>query len=342
MRIVDLGLPVTAAKSDWSAAQSWMGFTPGSNHPDSIRRTEMTVIAQAQGGFVLEYITDSYGKPNVGFDKSERYLSHKAAHEKLAGRLIALHRLETTARPIRDFISKQEFEELQDMWSEPGKRNRWIASFPIAESYEIVGHPEARKVLGEERYRWLFQRSSSTLRKMDDIDRELIANLEIRLIPATNYMLSIEQDVQAAERSPSTPYSQAIGREIDKDLRNTAFEGMSEEVVAKIKKRARWLAHKFARARADEGTLRCDDCGFDPVKLEGLGTITPRSLLDVHHCDPLAEGGIRKTHINDFALLCPTCHRLEHERLRRGMPGKFAKGFSKESVSRDLIRTTVS
>jgi 5-methylcytosine-specific restriction protein A len=329
VRIADLGRPVTAAKSDWSAAQSWMGFTPGSSHPDSIRRTEMTVIAQAQSGFVLEYITDSYGIPNVGYDKSERYLSHRTAHGKLAGRLIALHRLETTARPIRDFMSKEEFNELQDMWSEPGKRHRWMAAFPIAESYEIVGHPKARNVLGEERYRWLFHRSSSTLRKMDDIDRSLINNLEIKLIPATNFLLSIEQEVLAAERSPPDIYGRIIGRDIDRDLQNTAFEGMSEEAITKIKTRARWLAHKFARARAKAGTLQCDDCSFDPVKLEGLGTIRPRSLLDVHHCDPLAEGGIRKTHINDFALLCPTCHRLEHERLRRGMPGKFAKDYSK-------------
>ncbi|TLX17083.1 HNH endonuclease [Rhizobium sp. MHM7A] len=342
MRIADLSRPVTAAKSDWSEAGAWMGFTPGSSHPDSIRRTEMTVLAQAEGGYVLEYITGSYGTPNAGYDKSEVYLSHKAAHEKLAGRLIALHRLEPTARPIRDFISKEEFEELQDMWSEPGKRHRWMAAFPIAETYEIVGHPEAKAVLGDERYRWLFQRSSTTLRKLDDIDRQLIAGLEIKLKPALNYLLSIELDVRAAERSQSTPYTQAIGREIDKDLKNTAFEGMSVEVIAQIKTRARWLAHKFARARAQAGTLRCDDCNFDPAKLEGLGTIQPRSLLDVHHCDPLAEGGIRKTHIDDFALLCPTCHRLEHERLRRGMPGKFAKELSKEFSSTGLMQTTVS
>lgn len=270
MRIADLGRPVTAAKSDWSAAKSWMGFTPGSSHPDSIRRTEMTVIAQAKSGYVLEYITRSYGIPNAGFEKSERYLGHKAAHEKLAGRLIALHRLETTARPIRDFMSKDEFEELQDMWSEPGKRNRWMAAFPIVESYEIVGFPKAKDVLGDERYRWLFHRSSSTLRRLEDIDRSLIANLKIKLIPATNYLLSIEQDVQAAERSQSSPYMRAIGQQIDHDLRNTAFEGMREEVIGKIKKRARWLAYKFARASADAGTLRCDDCSFDPTSWKDL------------------------------------------------------------------------
>lgn len=40
---------------------------------------------------------------------------------------------------------------------------------------------------------------------------------------------------------------------------------------------------------------------------------TPRvdSQLDVHHLDPIAEG-LRKTRLEDLAVLCANCHRLAH------------------------------
>lgn len=308
-----------------------MGFTPGGDNPESIRRTETTVLEQMNGGYILEYITESYGVPNPGFENSETYLSEKAAHEKIAGCLTAIHRLEPTGRRLKNFVSKEEFEKIQDMWAKPGERHRWMSAFPVVESYEIVGRPSAKEVFGIDRYHRLFRKRNSKLRILEDIDRQLIAGLEIKLLPTRNFLLSLETDFWAARQSASTPYSRAVGREIDKDLRNVAFEGWTIEVVTNFKQRARWIAHKFARARADKGTLHCDDCGFDPTKLEGLGTIQPRSLLDVHHCDPLAEG-VRKTHIDDFALLCPTCHRLEHERLRRGIPGKFDRGLTKDGI----------
>jgi hypothetical protein len=47
-----------------------------------------------------------------------------------------------------------------------------------------------------------------------------------------------------------------------------------------------------------------------------LPEASPRSLLDVHYKRPLGEGP-RLTRADDFhfALLCPTCHRIEHARL---------------------------
>ena len=45
--------------------------------------------------------------------------------------------------------------------------------------------------------------------------------------------------------------------------------------------------------------------------------INPRSCFDVHHKDLLAEGK-RLTMLKDFSLLCPTCHWIEHLRLKSG------------------------
>ena len=65
-------------------------------------------------------------------------------------------------------------------------------------------------------------------------------------------------------------------------------------------------------------TISYDHFAFDPKNKPELAGIRPRSLLDVHHRNPLEEG-VRYTTTADFALLCPTCHRIEH-----ALPGSLA------------------
>jgi len=86
--------------------------------------------------------------------------------------------------------------------------------------------------------------------------------------------------------------------------------------LAKVKRRAAWVADRFIRERQKTGTLTCDECAFDPNQLAVELRVKPRGFLDVHHKNPLDEG-VRYTTTADFALLCPTCHRVEHVRLRR-------------------------
>ncbi|WP_409979639.1 HNH endonuclease [Methylocystis sp.] len=75
------------------------------------------------------------------------------------------------------------------------------------------------------------------------------------------------------------------------------------------------MAEHFIRERARSNLLVCDNCGFDPAKRPDLAFLKLRSLFDVHHKDPLAEG-FRYTTTADYLLLCPTCHRIEHTQLR--------------------------
>ncbi|MGH1574136.1 HNH endonuclease [Methylobacterium sp. P31] len=39
----------------------------------------------------------------------------------------------------------------------------------------------------------------------------------------------------------------------------------------------------------------------------------------MHHLNPLEEGK-RRTGFKDLALLCPTCHRIAHLRMKRDAP----------------------
>ena len=94
-----------------------------------------------------------------------------------------------------------------------------------------------------------------------------------------------------------------------------ALGGEAEERRTKIKKRAAWLADRFASERRKAGRLVCDECAFDPRTLSDADQIKARSCFDVHHKSPLDEG-TRYTTTADFALLCPTCHRIAHLRLK--------------------------
>jgi 5-methylcytosine-specific restriction protein A len=308
LRISDLPAPVTAAKADWLVASTWIGFTPASDDPGAPGKCAATINRQFNSGYVLEYITRNFGQPNPGFERDPAYLKERSDHASVAGRLVAVHRLRPSSRPLRDIMGSAEFERVQDMWSENGSRRRWSVAFPIVESFEILSAPRANEVFPAAVMQRLFAHPSATLRPLNDEERGLIAALPLRRRETASAWIAIEDEIAMAERLPAPD---RVVRRINEDLGNTAVEGMTTERWAKIRMRAAWLANKFVLERQREEKLLCDDCGFDPVaRLKGL-PIKPRSLLDVHHLHPLDEG-IRRTTTSDFALLCPTCHRLTH------------------------------
>ena len=310
MKISDLPSPLTAAKADWLPSTSWLGFTPTGKGSGAAAKCQATVMRQIAGGFVLERITDSFGEPNPGFDHSERVAKERAAHAKVADSLVAVHRLHLSSRPLVEIVGEDEFEELQDAWSSNGQRNRWSVAFPIVESFKIVGAPKAREVFSPAVFRRHFQYASAVLRPLDDEAREELSVLEIVPTPAESLWIILEDESNIADQSEIDPSLQAL---IDEDLAG-AFEGQTEEKRRRGRKRAAWLANKFYLYRKRNGNVFCDDCGFDPRKLPDIPAARHRSCLDVHHKDPLAEG-IRLTTVDDFSLLCPRCHRLEHIRI---------------------------
>ena len=260
---------------------------------------------------MIEYITEAFQQPNPGFEKSPRYLKERAEHRERAGRFIAVHKLRPTSRKLEEILGPEEFKLLQDMWAQDGKRYRWSVAFPIVQSFRIKDHRKAKEILGPDAYARLYAHSSATLRPLTDEERDLIADLEIEPVESKNAWIGIEDEFVLAEGSEINPDTL---RAIDRDL--AALEGMGEERLAKVKRRAAWLADRFIRERRRGGKLTCDDCAFDPTTLAAELGVKPRGFLDVHHKNPLDEG-VRYTTTADFALLCPTCHRVEHVRLRQ-------------------------
>jgi hypothetical protein len=67
------------------------------------------------------------------------------------------------------------------------------------------------------------------------------------------------------------------------------------------------LAKELARKRSKTGAISCETCGTVPSKeYDGL------DLIEAHHRIPLARG-VRETKPEDFAMLCPCCHRAVHK-----------------------------
>jgi 5-methylcytosine-specific restriction protein A len=224
--------------------------------------------------------------------------------------LTAVHRLRTTGRSLETVLGPAEFKQLQDMWAQDGKRCRWSVAFPIVESYEIVGKPFADQVFSRTDYASLYQRPSALLRELNDEQRRAIAALDLDRVPAHNVWIGIEEDFRSAKHGPIDPLTQGT---IDEDLNDRALEGYSEERRVQLRIRAAWIADKFILQRQRAGKLCCDRCGFDSSARADLSGVRARTLLDVHHKNPLEEGKryTRPTEL-DFALYCPTCHRIEH------------------------------
>jgi 5-methylcytosine-specific restriction enzyme A len=222
LRIKDLTNPVTAAKADWLPGTTWLGFTPTSSEPHAASQCETTICRQMKDGYVLEYVTHSIDYPNRGFEDDPEYLEVAKEHPKLAGRLIAVHRLRPTMRPLREILGDKEFDHLQDMWAQEGKRRRWSAAFPIIESFEIQERPLATDVLSPIAYKRLFQHSSGTLRPLNDEERGMIVDLVLVHKNTINAWIAIEDEIRMAEASV---IPDDLVRDINCDLSVSAMEG---------------------------------------------------------------------------------------------------------------------
>lgn len=93
------------------------------------------------------------------------------------------------------------------------------------------------------------------------------------------------------------------------------IEGHPKRVAHLRRERAPGLARdKKAALLATAGKLSCEECGFEPVAKYGPAFLD--AGLDVHHRIPLAElPAGTETSLADLALLCATCHRIEHRKM---------------------------
>lgn len=76
---------------------------------------------------------------------------------------------------------------------------------------------------------------------------------------------------------------------------------------------AYWAGYKRERSKLGEDAKKAnrDDNGGKYVCVACHWSDTERGMLDAHHLVPL-QLGKRVSTLADFAVLCPTCHRIAH------------------------------
>src|SRR5262249_46453775 len=196
-------------------------------------------------------------------------------------------------------IGEKQYKRTQDMWAKEGQRWRWAVAFPIVESYIIIDEPKARDVFGEKLYQRLYQHPARILRPLSNAERAVISGLKIRHIEAPNIKFEIRHNEAVSERN-------RIDQNVAEDF-GRVLEGLTVEQQVKRRSREASLRLEFLNSRA--ATMHCDSCEWNPAKQPDLCGLTARSLFDVHHKRPLADG-VRDTTLRDLSLLCPRCHRI--------------------------------
>ena len=105
--------------------------------------------------------------------------------------------------------------------------------------------------------------------------------------------------------------------------------GLRERVVGRPKRDAGIVRAALAANRVRVDGHTCEDCGYRPGEDRRVPKGYGRSLLDVHHVEPLA-GGERDTTVDGLAVLCPLCHRRHHVREKAAL--KAAEGRAPTSA----------
>ncbi len=92
------------------------------------------------------------------------------------------------------------------------------------------------------------------------------------------------------------------------ETRKTGIEGARRLYVHYGHERDQGLSKEAKQAFLERhGKLVCEACGTEPIKTYGV------EIIEAHHKIPLSESiGLRISTLEDFLLLCPSCHRAIH------------------------------
>ncbi len=109
------------------------------------------------------------------------------------------------------------------------------------------------------------------------------------------------------------------GEKLNLDSEISFLEGKEREAFRKHvwRERSPAIINICKKRAMEKGNLHCECCDFDFNHFYGsIGF----SFIECHHRLPIANGGERKTRIEDLALVCANCHRMLH---RKKDDGKY-------------------
>jgi 5-methylcytosine-specific restriction protein A len=205
---------------------------------------------------------------------------------ELRGRVLELLRITGVFGETKAFVSDEAYLT---------RLQRWPVAVVTSEVYEIVGEPlliedlhfPDRKILANA-YDGI-RHDESELERLWDVLRSAPVRRRWEICPLPGFR-DPGRVQMFSTLYPKVSAQSSEGKKIWKE----------QQVLERDKGLSR--AAKTANREANGGRLVCEACALSNVR-EGL--------FDAHHLNPLACG-IRQSRVDDFAILCPTCHRWAH------------------------------
>lgn len=175
------------------------------------------------------------------------------------------------------------------------KLKQWPVAMVCSEIYAVDGEPELVKELGFPDMRILGNAFDGVRRDGD------------RLLQLWNSLAHVRVARRWDVAPPPGFYDPKQLRKCGQNypcLNTRGEEGkrVYKEICLLERDREISRAAKAANKARNSGMLACDACDFQNEK---------ESLFDAHHKDPLCRGE-RMSAVENFAVLCPTCHRWAH------------------------------
>ncbi|MEO8771510.1 MAG: HNH endonuclease [Ferruginibacter sp.] len=111
----------------------------------------------------------------------------------------------------------------------------------------------------------------------------------------------------------------------------SVIEGAERTILKlhKIRERSKDIIDQSKLLAKNQSRFYCEVCTFNfETVYPGLGN----GFIECHHKQPISEGGIRKTTVNDLALVCANCHRMLHKKSEEG------KYYNIEELRKQIIK----
>ncbi len=172
---------------------------------------------------------------------------------------------------------------------------RWPVAVLVSEIYQILGEPHLVDDL-EFSNRQILANAYDGIRR-DDVEINRLWNA------LRQYEVRRRWDIKSLPSFRDPRKVQMYGTMYPKTLVGSA-EGAKIWKEQQLLERDRRLSRdaKDANRSVNHGVLVCEACSFSNAN---------SALFDAHHLEPLACGA-RESRVDDFAVLCPTCHRWAH------------------------------
>ena len=173
---------------------------------------------------------------------------------------------------------------------------RWPVAVVLSEIYEIKGEPDLISDLKFPDRKILANAYDGIRRNDEEIERlwsaikmyEVRRRWEVEPLPGFRDPGKVQL---CSTLYPTAPlFSSLEGKKIWKLQQSRERDRRLSKAVKELNR------------SINNGILVCQGCSFSHEK---------GALFDAHHLDPLACG-VRNSRVDDFALLCPTCHRWSH------------------------------